>query len=338
MADNDLTVFVDACRKLRQKVSIRGSTAYVLARSPEFDPEEIKGSIVKSVPPLGDPDLIVRDPEPAEAMRRVGDALERYRTYVPASRFIHVDVFFDHMPVRRDSPLGNVKIDGLPEVTIGPENEELEVHRKRVQATVTPSVLATLFRDFLFLLRLSQRHEELENATKDVAELLQAQRPERVGLVTAAEGGVRELARIDKALVKHVLLRDRDREPRPMTMFLPVDWLRRFGSYLNGLSISIILLERHWERAQTIAYAVDGRVMEFGEVADLEDEERQVLEAKLAPESKSIMERKRLTPSLRVRLRNRDGSECCEYHDFSEGISELIWVRLFSVDSHLVHS
>lgn len=61
----------------------------ILSRNADSD-AIVKGSIVESVPPLGDLDLVVRDKQPANAMRKVGDLLERYRTYVPASRFIHV--------------------------------------------------------------------------------------------------------------------------------------------------------------------------------------------------------------------------------------------------------
>ena len=84
MAEDDLSVFVDACREFHLRISIRGSTAYLLSGNMD------SGSITENVPPLGDLDLVVRDKQPAEAMRKVGDVLERYRTYVPASRFIHI--------------------------------------------------------------------------------------------------------------------------------------------------------------------------------------------------------------------------------------------------------
>ena len=280
------------------------------------------------MPPLGDLDLLIRDEQPTEAMRRVGDVLERYRTYVPASRFIHIDVFYEHLPVRGDSPLGNVVIDGLPEVSIGPGKRQgddwtptpspLDQH---VQVEIALRVQATLFRDFLYLLRLSQRHEELKKATQEVAALLSNQTPRTIGLATREEGGVRELARIDKALVKHVLLRDTQDSTKPMTAYLSADWLYRFAAHLNGLSKRIILSEEYWMRTPAIAYAVEGRVREFAEVTDLDGKEKEVLEKKLAPEAQSIVHR--LTPSLRVALPKPDDPECCGYRDFSKGIAEL---------------
>ena len=324
MADNDLKVFVDACRVFKQPISIRGSTAYVLSRNPDPD------SLTESVPPLGDLDLVVRDKKPAESMRRVGDVLERYRTYVPASRFIHVDVFYEHLPVRGDSPIGNVVINGLPEVAIGPDKRQDSDWKpnpsspdQQVQAKVTLKVQATLFRDFLYLLRLSQRHKELEKATWEVAKLLRSQRPSTIGLVTREEGGVRELARINKALVKHVLLRDTEDANRPMTEYLSANWLHRFASHLNDLSKRIILSEEYWKRTRVMAYAVEGRVRQFMEVTDLDEEEKKVLKKKLEPEEESILER--LTPSLKVALPNPDNPNCCEYFDFSKGISELVF-------------
>ncbi|MCY4408165.1 MAG: hypothetical protein OXC15_17490 [Rhodospirillaceae bacterium] len=329
MAVDDLAVFVEACRENNQRVCIRGSTASVLSRN--ADPDLIvKGSIVESVPPLGDLDLIVRDKHPADAMRKVGDVLERYRTYVPASRFIHVDVFYEHLPVRADSPLGNVVLKNMPEVTIGvderlddgwaPMASPRDAH---VQAEVTLRVSATLFRDFLFLQRLSQQHEELTEATREVAALLSSREPRTLGLATRHEGGVRELARIDKALVKHVLLREPEKTPMTMTDYLPPHWLSRFASHLNELSRTIILLEERWQRTRTVAYTLDGRVLKFTEATYLEGEERRVLEEKLAPDTESIG--RRLTPSLRVVLPNPDDPECCDYRDFSKGISELVF-------------
>ena len=295
-------------------------------------------SIVESVPPLGDLDLVVRsqhweasDLGPAEAMRRVGDVLERYRTYVPASRFIHVDVYYEDLPVRGDSPLGNVVIDGLPEVTIGVDERQGDGWTAKrspvdrpVKAKVAQSVLpATLFRDYLFLLRLSQRHKGLETATEEVAALLSRERPRALGLLTREEGGVRELARIDKALVKHALLRDAKGKSRPMTQYLSKGWLDRFASHLNKLSRRIILSEEYWERTPAIAYAVEGRVLVFAEVTELEREEKTMLDKKLAPEAESI--RGRLTPSLKVALPNPDDPVRYGYHDFSKGISELVF-------------
>ena len=235
MADDDLTVLREACREFRQQIFIRGSTAYVLSRNANSD------SIAESVPPLGDLDLLIRDEQPAEAMRRVGDVLERYRTYVPASRFIHIDVFYEHLPVRGDSPLGNVVIDGLPEVAIGLDERQGDGRTatrssrdQHVQVEIALRVQATLFRDFLYLLLLSQRHEELKKATQEVAALLSNQTPRTIGLATREEGGVRELARIDKALVKHVLLRDTQDSTKPMTEYLSADWLYRFAAHLTG--------------------------------------------------------------------------------------------------------
>ena len=172
MAGDDLTLFVEACREFDQQVSIRGSTAYMLSRKAESE-SIANGSIVDSVPPLGDLDLIVRDKQPSEAMRRMSDVLERYKTYVPASRFIHIDVFYKHLPVRRDSPLGNVVLSNLPEVTIGFDKRQGDEwtasvfsRDRQVQAEVIPRVRATLFRDFLFLLRLSQRHSGTQSGNK----------------------------------------------------------------------------------------------------------------------------------------------------------------------------
>lgn len=327
MADDDLAVFAEACREFDLQISIRGSTAYVLSRNADSD-SIVNGSIVESVAPLGDLDLVVRDEQPAIAMRKVGDLLEHYRTYVPASRFIHADVFYEHLPVRADSPLGNVELKGLPEVVIGVDERlndgwtpVASPRDARVQAVVALRAPATLFRDFLFLQRLSQRHEELTEATHEVAALLRSQQPRGLGLATRFEGGARELARIDKALVKHVLLREPEKQPIPMTNYLSPAWLYQFASHLSALSHSIILSEERWHRLRAIAYTLDGRVTRFTEAADLDGEERKVIEEKLALEMESIGQR--LTPPLRVALPDPDDPECCDYRDFSKGISEL---------------
>ncbi len=299
----------------------------------------IKGSLAESVPPLADLDIVVRD-EPAKAMPKVSHVLERYRTWAPACRFTHVDVFYEGLPVRGDSPLGNVVIAGLPEVRIGADTGQNDtwtvtraVQEEPVRASVELRVPATLFRDFLFLLRLSQRHGELEGATEELAALLHSQSPRRIGWATREEGGVRELARIDKALVKHVLLRNAEWKPRSIRTYLRTDWLTWFAAYLNGLSRTVILSEEYWERTPAIAYVVDGRVVRFAEVRDLAVEEKAVLqkkldfEAQLEEELETKTVGQGLTPSLEVMLPNADRPECCEYRDFSKGISELAWSK-----------
>lgn len=334
MADNDLTVLRTACQAFGQEIFIRGSTAYMLTRKADFEPI-IKGSLAESVPPLADLDIVVRD-EPAKAMPKVSEVLERYRTWAPACRFIHVDVFYEGLPVRADSPLGNVVIAGLPEVRIGADTGQNHtwtvtraVQEEPVRASVGLKVPATLFRDFLFLLRLSQRHGELEGATEELAALLHSQSPRRIGRATREEGGVRELARIDKALVKHVLLRNAEWKPGSIRTYLRTDWLTWFSAYLNGLSRTIILSEKYWERTPAIAYVVDGRVVRFAEVMDLGVEEKAVLQKKLDFEAQLEAQTvgQGLTPSLEVMLPNADRPECCEYRDFSKGISELAWSK-----------
>ena len=328
MTDNDLEMFARACRRVKQTISIRGSTAYVLSRTDTASAIP-HGSIVHSVPPLGDLDLIVHDEQPQDATRRVAEVLQEFRARVPASRFIHVDVFYTHLPVRTDSPLGNVVIKHLPEIRVDgeaeipPEKMPPPSERQRVEAIVKMSTPATLFRDFLFLLRLSQRHPELETATETVAKLLHRHSPIAIGRTTRREGGARELARIDKALVKHLLLRAPEGRFRLMSAYLPRDWLALFALFLPGLARTIILSEEYWVRTPAIAYAVDGRVRRFSEIIDLKPEEETVLDGKLPLEPE--LGRSSLTPSLQVMLPTPDGPECCEYRDFSKGISELVW-------------
>ena len=324
MADDDLNIFVKACQKFNQPMSIRGSTAHALSTNANSN------SITESVPPLGDLDLIVSDEDPASAMIRVGNILEHYRTYVPTSRFIHADVFYKELPVREDSPLGNVVLTGLPEVSIGPHGQESNrwadtrsLPGQPVTADVEIRVPQTLFRDFMFLLRLSGQHEELEKATKELARELEAQTPRSIGLATRQDGGVRELARIDKALVKHVLLRYTTGKNKLMTDYLSEDWLHRFASYLNRLSQRIILSEDLWMRTSAIAYAVEGRVHKFEKVTALDGEQEQMLKEKLNLEMESIV--RKLTPSLQVSLPDPGDPECCGYRDFSKGISELVF-------------
>ena len=336
MATNDLTLFVDACKSVNQEMSLRGSTAYMLTRSPGA---MASGSIVESVPPLADLDVIVHDKDLTTATRRVSDVLERYRMWEPASRFLHVDVFYKHLPVRNDSPLGNVVIEGLPEVKIGPDEQNDTWSPtpaiREVEASVALQAPETLFRDFLFLLRLTQRHDELESATEQVAALLQGQSPTRLGRATRHVGGARELERIDKALVKHVLLRDAERKPISMRTYLPTGWLSRFASHMNGTARTIILGEEYWERTPAIVYLMNGTVMRFAEVRDLDAEEKTLLEKKLPLEEHFEVEpgstvggrtvEQSLTPFLEVVLPNPSRPECCEYRDFSKGISELAW-------------
>ena len=238
--------------------------------------------------------------------------------------------FTRRCPCGRISPLGNVEITGLPEVAIGPSERPQagwvamrSPSAPQVEAKVQAKVSATLFRDFLFLVRLSARHEELSTAARQVAELLGEHQPRALGALTREVGGVRELARIDKALVKHVILRDPDQNVKPITGYLPKDWLRSFASHLNGLSRSIILSEENWIRTRAIAYAVNGNVQEFGRVTGPGQVEKELLQNKLASETQSF--RGKLTPSLKVTLPNPDDPECCEYRDFSKGISELVF-------------
>ena len=337
MPDDDLTSFVEACRKSDLRISIRGSTAYTLSRKADAGSGLIaKGSIIGSVPPLADLDLLVRDERPHGAMRKVGTALERYRTLVPAARFIHVDVFFEHLPVRKDSPLGNVVLRNLPEVSIGIHEE----HGEEWTAVATPRdrhieadvnlrmIRATLFRDFLFLLRLSQRHPELGPATREVAGLLRREGPRSIGSAVRRYGGARERERIDEALVKHAMLQAADVEPIPMTEHLSGSWLTGISTRLNGISRRILRDEspespwrRPWQQRRTTAYAANGRIMRFAEVADLDTEEQRMFEEKLAPETEQL--KQRLTPSLKVALPDPDDPEGRGYTDFSKGISEL---------------
>ena len=328
MTDNDFRLFSELCRNVKQTISIRGSTAYALSRND--DSEDIpEGSIVHSVPPLGDLDLIVHDEQPHDAMRGVTDVLADFRARIPASRFIHVDVFYKHLPVRADSPLGNVVITHLPEIRfdgkadLPPQRVPPPSAQQPVEAAVKLRTPATLFRDFLFLLRLSQRHPELENATESVAKLLHRHNPMAIGRTTRLKGGARELARIDKALVKHLLLRVPEGRFRSIAGYLRTEWLARFAPFLPGIARTIILSEEYWTRTPAIAYAVDGRVTRFSDVTDLEPEEETVLNSKLSLDPE--LERDRLTPSLEVMLPTPDGPKCCEYRDFSEGISELAW-------------
>ena len=330
MATDDLKVFSESCERFRQPLAIRGSTAYMLSQ--EQNPE----SIVQAVPPLADLDLIVRDNDPAQSMHRVGEVLGHYHAYVPSSRFIHVDVFYENLPVRRDSPLGNVKIRNMPEISITLEdgwkptrknpNEDLEVD-------VTLRARATLFRDLLYLLRLSQRHKGLDSAIEQVAKLLIRENPDELGLATAAKNRGRELRRIDKALVKRVLLRERgvpETEGAPLTKHLAPRWLNRFVTHLNDLSQKIIRSEKDWGEKPVIVYLVDGRVIKFQEVLPLSDEEACVRWSKLLPaeerKEKEIEQekmREKLTPSLMVPLPSPNDPGCCRYRDFSKGIGEL---------------
>ena len=233
-------------------------------------------------------------------------------------------------------------LEGLPEVSIDRDKQtgsDWTVRRtppaQEVHAKVTGRVQATLFRDFLFLLRLSQRHEELKSATQEVAQLLSSQSTTTIGRATRNEGGVRELARIDKALVKHVLLRAPRTKNWAITEYLPRDWLHPFANHLNELSTRIILAEHHWEHVPAIAYAVDGRVQQFTHVDDADADEQTTIDKKLAADAKWAPETEldlevegekiMLTPSLKVALPTPDDPECCTYRDFSKGISELVY-------------
>ena len=327
MADDDLKLLMEACQEFDQPISIRGSTAYMMSKLVESD-FIARGSIVESVPPLGDLDLIVYDTRASDAMENVSNLLERFKTYVPYSRFIHVDVFYDRLPVRNDSPLGNVKITGLPEISIAPDKQNddkwtavLSPVDRPVQAEILPRVPAGLFRDFLFLLRLTERHPGLNETTREVAGLLARQDPLLIGLATRHIGGAKELARVDRALVKHAMLHDTETRPASISDYFPRDWLLRFATQLNHLSQTILLPDTAWQEVPCITYAVNGEVMTFAAVSDLDSEEKQLLEAKLGPESDSIGQR--LTPSIRIVLPNPDDPECCDYTDFSKGVSEL---------------
>ena len=284
------------------------------------------GSIIQNVPPMGDLDLVVRDERPAEAMRKVSDVLDRYRTYVPASRFIHTDVFYEHLPVRPDSPLGNVVIENLPEVAIGHSKDQDKGWNpipspkdKPIEAKFGPKVPETLFRDFLFLLRLSQRHPPLLETTGEIAAYLRRRDPREIGEATRKQGGRRELERIDKLLVKHVLLRNS--EPIHITQYLSASWLYGFSSNLNAISKRIIHAENLWQTRSAVAYAVNGRIIEFEEATNIEVEEKKLLESKLATENESIGQK--LIPLLKIALPVPDDPACCDYRDFSKGISEL---------------
>ena len=330
----DLTYLQTLCERFDQPLAIRGSTAYMLCR-PEADWRASQGSLVGSVPPLGDLDLVVRNDQPADAMPRVAAILENWRSDVPASRFIHVDVFYDQMPARSDSPLGNVNITNMPEVHIGDRrNNDWKIGRdgavdpaKGLHAHVDLRTTTSLFRDYLYLLRLNRRQSGLKDAIEEVAGLLRSQRPNVIGAATRTHGGARELARIDKALVKHVLLRGTDGTPTGLSD-LGAEWLSRFSAHLNGLSRRIILSQERWNNANAIAYAVEGRIVEFAElppddmdVPSIDPEENALMQKKLAPGAE--LAALRLTPSLKVALQTPPDPDCCRYRDFSTGISEL---------------
>ena len=322
MADDDLKVFVDACREFQLRTSIRGSTANLLSGNMD------SGSITQNVPPLGDLDLVVRDEQPAEAMRKVSKVLDRYRTYVPASRFIHTDVFYEDLPVHPDSPLGNVVIHNLPEIAIG-HSEDKDYSwdpipsqtDESVRAVVEPRVPETLFRDFLFLLRICQRHPELKETTDEVATRLRRRDPREIGVAIREQGGRRELERIDKLLAKHVLLREPDSARVQMTDYLSPNWLSRLSSQLNPLSRRIISAEGFLQKMPLVAYLVNGKIIEFAEAAKLEVEEEALLKKRLAPTFDSISQK--LIPFLKIALPEPDDPDCCDYRDFSKGISEL---------------
>ena len=310
-----MATLADMCREHGQSVSIRGSAAHVLCSGGQ------RKSVVEAVPPLGDLDLVVRD-EPVAAMRRVGAVLEGFRAAVPASRFLHVDVFYEQLPVRAGSPLGNVEIEGMPEVGIGVDGE---LNRSQVDVPVKARVRGlakwTLFRDLLYLLRLSQRHAGLDGAIEDVAGLLKRELPRRIGAETRALGGTRELARIDRALVKHALLRHPARKTR-LAEYLSPDWLSKFARQLSRLSRRLILSEERCEVMPGIAYLVGGRVVRFAEQEEsTDDAEVELMARKLDLDQATV--RGRLTPSMEVSLPSPDDPECCGYRDFSKGISEL---------------
>ena len=333
MATDDLKVFSEACERFRQPLAIRGSTAYMLSREQNLE------SIVQAVPPLADLDLIVRDNDPAQSMHRVGEVLGHYRAYVPSSRFIHVDVFYEKLPVRRDSPLGNVVIRNMPEISITQEDgwkATFKNSNENLKVEVTLRARETLFRDLLYLLRLSQRHKGLDDAIAQVTELLIRENPGELGLVTQAKDRGRELRRIDKALVKRVLFRESEKpktESVPLTMHFArrsPHWLNRFMTHLNDLSQKIIRSENDWGEKVAIVYLVDGRVVKFQEALPLSDEEERVRWSKLLPAEERMEKeldpekmQQKLTPSLMVPLPSPDDPGCCIYRDFSKGIGEL---------------
>ena len=311
MDDTERYVLTSAAAETGRSITIHGSTAA------DYVGQDGKPVLIECIPPLGDLDIKLGDRE-RETTNDVG-IVERLRTELPAYRFIHIDIAYAGAPVATESALGNVILKGLPEVKVTPDGELEETSGGNIDAKVEQRLPATLFRDFLFLLRLSRRYPALERPLREVAQLLWLQNPLELGRAAQRFDHGRELVRLDKALTQHVLLK----EPQSpsMTTYLPLGWLLGFRMFLNHISRNVIAWEQQWLRSPAVSYGVNGIIKNLMFYADAEDREFESVRAKADPQWE--LGGGILTPLVEIDLPKADDPACCEYMDFSHGISEL---------------
>lgn len=310
MDDSERALFAEAAHDLNRPIALRGSTAEAY-----WDRRQ-QGSLVACAPPLGDLDLMVGNGSGVDRAA-VARFVERLRTELPAYRFIHIDMLYVGTQGAADSALGNVRLKGLREVPLDGKNAE-DPASEEATAEIAAKVPGVLFRDFLYLLRKHHRHPALRPALEEVVGLLTEQDPEQLGAATRRHGGGRELVRVEKALTKHVLLREEG--TTAISDQLPVQWLFDFAKFLHPISQRILLGEATWLELGGVAYAVNGVVKELAVPAPTEERWAKIRN-KLA--SQWGLDVGELTPMLEVELPEAPEPRCCEYRDFSAGISEL---------------
>ena len=311
MHKTDFDVLSRAADEMGRSIAIRGSTADgYFARDGE-------STLVECVPPLGDLDVVLG--EPKREVRSDTGIVERLRTELPACRFVHIDVVYEGGAWSGDSVVGNVVLKGLPRVEVRPDGELVETRSDNLDAEMRELVPGTLFRDFLYLLRLSWRYKGLEGAVEKVAGLLLGFDPVELGWATRSFGGGRELMRVDKALVKHVLLVEPERES--IVTRLPRGWLLTFAWFLNGISRGVIWWEEQWLESTAVSYSVNGVVRSLKHDKGIDDLEWETVQEKMEQEWQ--VGKGRLSPLMEVGLPEAPDPGCCEYSDFSRGISEL---------------
>ena len=310
MEEAEQKLLVEAAQEMGRSIAIRGSTAAA------YVGRDVDHTLVECVPPLGDLDVVLGAPK--GGTRTDTGVVERLRTELPAYRFIHIDVVYADALGAGDSAVGNVALKGLPEVAVGLNGELRETSGENVAADVREAVPGTLFRDFLYLLRISRRYDALDKPLREVVQLLLRHKPEALGRATRILGGGRELMRVDKALVKHALLE----EPKePMTTYLPRRWLLAFAPFLNHISHEVITWEKQWLGSTSVSYSVNGVVKSLRFAAALEDLEWQTVQLKMEPAWE--LDKGRLSPVVEVALPEARDPDCCDYRDFSKGIAEL---------------
>lgn len=314
---SELELLLDLCKYHSAEMTIRGTTALQMYRRGRSK------SISGCVPPLSDLDIAV----PRVEMRQsAASAMADFCRLTPNARFLKQDVFYTNLPVA-DDPLGNRRIENQFEVNIGPTshenlNSEWRIDFRGGHPEVSGSgiqVVTVAFRDYLYLLRLSNLYPDFnaDKVLRQIADEIQALPPTELGRLV--RNNLRESQRVERALLKHVFCRERN-HPRKIKDYIATSWLERFAAQLSNSSRSIICNEALWLTSKCIAYLNNG-ILESASILEEEPTLEERHKSKL--ELSNIANISNISVIADIPLPEWGHHRCCGYSDFALGRSEL---------------